>query len=962
MNSLSKIIEKLVDEVGARHGIRLQHETLTKRISGTCRPTKALLETAAFLRSRSSDLRAAEHELRKLCDDVEAVRPFVHLSDFGWSEGKAKFDEALRNDAFDGIANWLDGCFVATAFGRFSALDRLLTDVEMPPAGRALRDRARTARAGLSMRNRSLADPMLRAGIQGVEIGGSTVPDRAVRMRLALLQLRLAIESHAEEKVVKSLLNQVQQNEWPLTAAALSARWERLSGRPTDDILRSFTLDEASDMDMAVELIWQSRGDASPAYGLDLARKAVDAISIFLKTNEIIEGLLTDIPQEIWIAAAERAVREENWGAYDQSIEAATNGSGLSGYGWGAYYLAKAKAAQTFEEPAGEQIQALKQAGRHFLWDGYSQEGRIAFGEARKLQPEDTDTLFGFADALAMDAFDRPLSETKTEIGDVLVDILKAHESGKTTKALSWGYLAESALRQLLARADSSDSTRLLFLAFQASVRSVLFRPERWERWLDLADAASLLGLHRTALEFGRQAYSLDDRETVRWNLGRFLANAGDYEGVLEIQTSTDAQVDAELLAYTKLRLGDPSKAAELLSKSGINAEHPWAGRTFINALILIDRYDDALAQSDALREHWKERQEETDGRLIKAYHHFVNGNFELALALASERVGHDVSRETFCAVCELLSDRRESAMARLRRTLSWAADIRELREWQAVERPILLEVAEHHSISPPPLDEIDELFDARIAVVAQTMNPERELEDAISKADVQSGELKNCVALGQMLLALLSGGQAAARSCLAAAKGDVSKRDWDLAIQLLEDWGAEPDEAPQPAEEPDHEDWSEQGGGDTVLPIELRLPASWFRDHPEPVYSHPIFLRCLPEARVRNDSIPSVRVTADDFLEPSSYEILIEGECVEAGEVDETQAYFDSESLELLDLDAKNATAVDTETVAFSGVKQLSPLANLLERPAVEVIVRRLEKIVELRQNQTVEAVAEST
>ena len=201
------------------------------------------------------------------------------------------------------------------------------------------------------------------------------------------------------------------------------------------------------------------------------------------------------------------------------------------------------------------------------------------------------------------------------------------------------------------------------------------------------------------------------------------------------------------------------------------------------------------------------------------------------------------------------------------------------------------------------------------------------------------------------MLLTVISGDRRRAPELLAAAKGELPERDWALAKSLCESPKPTPVETTSSAEEQASDNWDQMQPMDTPAPIQLYLPASWFSDHDDPVKTHPIFLRYLPEARVRNSSIPRVDVKADYDLEPGGYKITIEGGQTETGKVEPNSTYFPSDSLALLGLAPETTTPLNDRTVAVWRDGQLTPLAELLGMTPVEFVVRRLESMWKTRR-----------
>lgn len=132
---------------------------------------------------------------------------------------------------------------------------------------------------------------------------------------------------------------------------------------------------------------------------------------------------------------------------------------------------------------------------------------------------------------------------------------------------------------------------------------------------------------------------------------------------------------------------------------------------------------------------------------------------------------------------------------------------------------------------------------------------------------------------------------------------------------------------------------------------LQLELPPSWFEDHPDPVQDHALFLRYLPELRLRvTPEVPAVRVSTDDGLEPDGYRVLSQGELAGEGRVDAAARYCHSDTLALLPSGLRSLATPHPDLGGYwlpaDAVLEEGGLAELLTMPAIEVVARLLGDI----------------
>jgi len=128
---------------------------------------------------------------------------------------------------------------------------------------------------------------------------------------------------------------------------------------------------------------------------------------------------------------------------------------------------------------------------------------------------------------------------------------------------------------------------------------------------------------------------------------------------------------------------------------------------------------------------------------------------------------------------------------------------------------------------------------------------------------------------------------------------------------------------------------------------LRLSLPASWFEGYTDPVATHPIFERYLPELRELHPELPSVQVLADEDLEPGYFQITDrDGTLLTAGAVVAGARTCDPATIDLLPTHLVERRIVDDEGRAWFPAAAFSPadrVARMLTMGDQEYAVHRL-------------------
>ena len=197
-------------------------------------------------------------------------------------------------------------------------------------------------------------------------------------------------------------------------------------------------------------------------------------------------------------------------------------------------------------------------------------------------------------------------------------------------------------------------------------------------------------------------------------------------------------------------------------------------------------------------------------------------------------------------------------------------------------------------------------------------------------------------------MLALAKQNEAEARRILIDSRNDLTSRDLAFVQASLTDEQKE-ELAPGAAE--DSTEGQTFDDTDEMQPaapmIHLFVCADWFEDHIDPLKTHPMFLRWLPEARVWTPELPAVQVKVNDMFDAGDYEIEIDGVVAESGHIPDDQALYREGSERLFGLPEQAAFAVEDGIVAFSSRPRNGALPELLKLSTQEILIRRLSQCV---------------
>jgi tetratricopeptide (TPR) repeat protein len=911
---LAQLIQRASSEIARRYGLDVGLGLVLSEVTEADAPSEAVKTATRKLRERSDALEAASEELDALRTSVSYLDGMLPFTAEGWPERQGELAARLEADPIDGLGEWLDDWFSAASFVRKDALGRLAAMPNLPPGASLLRERCVLAAGALDDRQWYLADPLLAAGAAGLSVGTRVVPDKSVRIDLQLLRVRLALAVGLEDEAAKALAA-LESSPTP-ASGALRARWHRQREERDEAarLLDNACAQDPTNLDVAAEFIEQARLDRRGEAVLDAARAAVQRLPVLVDVDSQL-GRLVSPPAELWLAVSERGLAEGDLDAHALAIEHAEALVSPVDEALRAWLTGlAAEGLEARGAPDAEQIDARMKAGIDAVQAQRLEHAVPHFERVLQFDPGNAEATLRLADCRISLVRTKPLSTARPTLEHSLASIVEIHSQRTVDEPFSWSYLSEGEARMRLADAMSFSDNDHAWRAFLAICRSIVYHQDWSYRWGDLISAAQTLSLYHVAVAASEQAVRLEpDSDLARNQRIQALTNAGHtHEALEQLGTPSDAwqtAVHGYLLAHT----GVVWQAASVL-RPITNPSWSWANETLITALLLTDRYDEALAVAEAHRTWWADHLDEIDGVWTSAWSSVVLGDLDRAEDLASQLDGREDEGQPHAIVgmARLLRGDREAALEALRAKIATTRAQADLSDWEPLFVAPLRVVAAHRGISLPPLPELDEALEQRRKVLEAWEDPVVEL----AQAPVRGAD-PDVVAVGRALgTALLH----AARSELDAASDVLESAlqkypdDWHLlslrnSVRERQESDTDPrdlahdavtatrtgaeDEAASalktlmtraPADDAGELLRREADGDEDTLrqvarvlervipretsafdwlfgaekpqpqipehPLTAVLPSSWFAGYAEPLKDHPLFLRYIPETR----------------------------------------------------------------------------------------------------------------
>ncbi len=903
-------------------------------------PAQAAEAIEKLLDERVRALKDAATTLSQLRGEIASLAETLPYTDSGWSERKQGLEQRLAANLRGGLLAWLDDWATATARGLDDALERLATDVALPPAGRLLRDRCAFSLVGLQRAEWGLAQAALWVLAEGIEHGAETLPSRAVRGGLWLLIARLALRTgHLEE--AGTALDHGAKLAPNASVEALRARLLRLRGDldGAQGRLDAARTEDPVNFDVAAELITQAEGERQSQMALEVARLTIDALPHIADCERELRPLFGEAPAAIWLATAERALREGDLGRCEWAAEMSAR------YSEPAQTLAsiaelRVRASEIRDAPSAEQAAALTELGKRWVWAGEPALAIEPLEQARKLDSDNEQSLLFLANALTGRVELEPLARSSADAEQALELIAGARRRQGNSLREPWGYIVESGAHLRLASGIGPAAETHAWLGLESACRGVARTGDLPLFWEQLSAAASGLRLNQVAEMAARKAFDLSpEHPRIRAVLATALLVNGHPTEAIEYISGYEPVFEAVFKAFAAIRNEQAEEAVRLLRQLEAPPPLPWVTDILIDALLLGLGVPEALEEAASARSQLKPRLDEVDARLLAARIEMLLGDLDLAEELLMPLLDGRSHSDAYSLLgrLQLLRSEGETGIENLAMAIGRASPTG-LNDWKLVVEPELRILAERAAVELPDLQPVDAAVVARRAELERTEDVVAELTAApTGLAAERSAEEARWFCIG--LLELLKERPNEARNALerlasAAEDADVAHLA-ALASAAAEKSGNE----------------SDPGQPGFVHMLHVILPPSWFADSDEAT-EHPLLVRYIPEMRLRAGwGVPGVYVSVEEELEPDRYRIEVHGEAAAEGSVDPSCFYLPVDVEPAVDLAMDGGAALE-----IRGLPSLQPFAaktgagleDLLAFSSSEVVARHLGAIVE--------------
>lgn len=1026
MDAVGRALRTTLEAAGelARSASQVAGEPRSGADAATTIPAARL--ALSRLRDQARDLLARLDDADTRLSTLETAARTARSLDPGlWPQRRDAIAAKLAAGPLDGAATWLAAWARAFLLGCPAEADRLVTEpFRLPPEAAWCPDRLGTAGDALTARSVRRLEPLLRYLAAGAPLGdGTAVPDD-LRARALIMQARLLLHA-GQPAAAAGLITQAGSADHRHEAEVLAARaaMVRLRGEPgqpeaaaaaakiaggariaaNPDITRAaadlarhptpemeaataaFAAAQARADVLAEEAAalarraWQAERCAATAVemfhagrrALDSARALVDELPAMAGLEGALDVLILPVPDEIWLAAADRAARERDYGAAGRL--AGRIGPGADPLLAAAAADLQARIGEAAGSGTGTVAGLLSAAGLANAVAGRAQLAIERYTAALTLVSDHQDATLGLADALLVAGWGKPLRDVAGQFHRAagLLDACYARHPLDTRS--SWSLMTYSYLASGLAnQAAAQPRARELWRAPVAAARAIAFDPSQAARWVRLAEtlievnclqAAAVISSHATKLAPGdplarrnriATLANLGQADAALALLGQAAPEAGDgwYSAVRAIVLQISARGRSGRASAE--RLGEALAAANEAVR--IEPLHPWYHLVRGNLLRRVGKDGPAGEDFEYL---WREsRLDEADGLGFAA-------RAAVELQLGSDAVA--LSTQALELAAATAGDYTE--WFNRGAALALAGDPQGLPCLGAAVRLAMTPLAIDHlhtrldhltavlrgNSGAPDLTGVARALDDRSAqIAADTRTPKARIAaelDRVAGNEHYPAEVSELATLAAGLtrawcgLALGDPGAPALLGSLAAGHPDYP--ELAAASQALAT-------APRPGRGP-------AGAPGPPVPgdqaLQAFLPVSWFAGLADPM-DHEIIKRFVPDARDRlrrrtGAILPGVNFRDDAGLEPAGFRILLHGAEVAAGGLDPARWYCPAHLAAALrprlraDLrDAPAAAGPESFPVLLSlpAPAGPDPLTELVAWPPAEVVTRRME------------------
>ena len=946
----------------------------------------AARSVVARLRGQAEDLLARlDSTDARLSELEEAALSARNFDTATWPARRDALAAKLATDPAGGAADWLAAWARAFLLGCPAEADRLATEpFVLPPEALWCPDRLAVATDALTARSDQRLAPLLRYLAEGAPLGGRAAVPGDLVIRAQILRARLLIQADRPQAATEllGLAGQAggQQEAEVLAARAVLARlWPPGAHTPVAGPDSTALAQAAWKAERcpaaAVEMFHADSGATGTRSALDTARALIDELPAVADPHGALEVLVLPVPDEIWLAAADRAARERDFEAARRLADRVSSGAGP---------LLAAEAADLRARIAGEagedaaaRADLLAAAGLANAIADRTQPAIEEYRQALDLVSEHQDATLGLADGLLVESWGKPLGEVTGQFHRAL-ELLDASyarhplESRTSWSLMTYSYLASALSNQAAAQARA----RELWRAPIAAARAIAFDPAQAQRWVRLAETLIELSCDQAAAVLSSHATKLaPDDLVVRRNRIATLTNLGEAGAALALldQMSPDSSdgwssaVRAVVLKVSARELSGEAEAERLdqartAANEALRIEPQNLWYHLVRADVLLRAGKDDLAGED-FEYLWREsRLDQVDGLSFatRAAIELQLGTDATALStqaldIATVTVGDYSDRFNHGAALALDGDPR--GVPHLEAGAQAAATPFAI-DYLRGRLDHLTDVLRRDG-STLDLTGVTRALDARSAEAeADTRTPQARVAaelDRVARNEHYPPEVSELAALAAGLTRAWCGlalGDPDALALLGSlAAGHPEYPELASAAQALS-------AAPLPGLAPSADGQAAPAGpvpGEQVL--QAYLPASWFAELEDPL-EHEIIKRFVPDARARlrrrtGAVLPGVNFRDDAGLEQMGFRILLHGSVVAEGRLKPRRWYCPAHLTAALSSHARARLKSAPEAAgpaafpvlsSFPAPEDPDPLTVLVAWPPAEVVARRLE------------------
>ncbi|MBV9383836.1 MAG: hypothetical protein JOY82_28305 [Streptosporangiaceae bacterium] len=692
----------------------------------------------AAIGTRIRALQLASGELRQLLSTLADLARLARFTPEGWPERRDELAAAFGADPAGGAGEWVEECCLAAAELRTEALERLTAEsFGFPPGLLPMRQRFQTAQRALAKRNWRLAQPVLRAAAGGLRIAGSDVPSPEVRAALFVMLARIAVhlgeDPSADLEAAEALAA-------PAADTALVRAWSARVAKRPGDAASCLADARAAGSSIAViaEFVRQARGTSAEAM-LSAARDRLGGVASIADITSQLDRLIEPVPPELWLAAAERALAENDHSLVMTALDRAEGGVGDQ-YALGAVICERR--AELLPAAGGDEaavVQAWLNAGDYRWSAGEPDVARRDYRAALDLRPDSVQAALGEVSAEAAEWSAKPGGESTPHLTELLGKLESLQAEHGIELATSWSLLNVAAICTQLANAGENPDAGYMWRAMLAIGRALIFDPRAAGIWVQLADVFGTFSLLQSAAYAARHAFSLDPARQQREELIRATINVGDLATGRDL-LSEDADYGK---AWTKAVDGfirwriDGNKEAIELLRDATNQDPglTWARDLLMRAYLLSGEPELARREARQLSAYVGGRRDQQSlGTLANCA--LMSGDLaeaeRLGIRLAeweSRNIDEAQARSTLGSA-KLLT-RRAEGVDDLVQAVMLARAPRDLDDWERIDLPVLRAQARELGVGLPDLTPVTEAIGRRRGELEARTDPLVELTEA---------------------------------------------------------------------------------------------------------------------------------------------------------------------------------------------------------------------------------------